>query len=188
MAHIYGHSWPIRWGDAGEQKMIKVYSNCDNAELFVNGKSYGSKKRNSQDFPAAGLRWLVPLQAGNNDIRVIAHKGKQTVIDEISQQYQTEKWGKPAKLQIEKIKDQNGEATVQVKVLDSKGVQCLDAVSWVAFSLSGDGTLIDDLGTSRGSRKVQAYNGRAQIGVKTNNGKSVVGVQSPGLPTVFINL
>ena len=188
MSHIYGHSWPVRWGDAGEEKMIKVYSNCDNAELFVNGKSYGVKKRNSQDFPAAGLRWMVPLQAGNNDIKVVAHKGKQTVTDQISQQYQTEKWGKPAKIVIEKVKDENGEATIQVKLQDSKGVPCLDAVNWIAFSLSGDGTLIDDLGTSRGSRKVQAYNGRALISIKTNNGKSVVGVQSPGLPTAFINL
>jgi beta-galactosidase len=89
---------------------------------------------------------------------------------------------------IEKVKDENGEATIQVKLQDSKGVQCLDAVNWIAFSLTGDGTLIDDLGTSRGSRKVQAYNGRALISVKTNNGKSVVGVQSPGLPTAFINL
>lgn len=188
MAHIYGHSWPVRWGDAGEEKMVKVYSNCDNAELFVNGKSYGVKNRNSQDFPAAGLRWMVPLQAGNNDIKVVAHKGKQTVTDQISQQYQTEKWGKPAKIVIEKVKEENGEATIQVKLQDSKGVPCLDAVNWIAFSLSGDGTLIDDLGTSRGSRKVQAYNGRALISVKTNNGKSVVGVQSPGLPTAFINL
>ncbi|MBB6107399.1 beta-galactosidase [Mucilaginibacter lappiensis] len=188
MAHIYGHSWPVRWGDAGEEKMVKVYSNCDNAELFVNGKSYGVKKRNSQDFPAAGLRWMVPLQAGSNDIKVVAHKGKQTVTDQISQQYQTEKWGKPAKIVIEKVKDENGEATIQVKLQDIKGVPCLDAVNWIAFSLSGDGTLIDDLGTSRGSRKVQAYNGRALISVKTNNGKSVVGVQSPGLPTAFINL
>ncbi len=50
MAHIYGHSWPVRWGSEGEEKMIKVYSNCAEAELFVNGKSFGVKKRNSQIF------------------------------------------------------------------------------------------------------------------------------------------
>ena len=52
MARIYGHTWPIRWGAAGEQKMVKVYSNCARAELFLNGKSCGVKQRNSQDFPA----------------------------------------------------------------------------------------------------------------------------------------
>jgi beta-galactosidase len=188
MAHIYGHSWPIRWGDEGEQKMVKVYSNADNAELFVNGKSYGVKKRNSQDFPAAGLRWLVVFNKGKNDIKVVAHKGKVTVTDTISQIYQTEKWDKPARLVLTKIANKNGIATVQVTLLDSKGVQCLDAISRINFSLTGDGILLDDLGTSSGSRKVEAYNGRAIISIKTNGGNSVVGVQSPGLKTVFLNL
>ena len=57
MAHIYGHSWPVRWGAEGEARMVKVYSNCPTAELFVNGQSAGMRQRNSQDFPAAGLRW-----------------------------------------------------------------------------------------------------------------------------------
>ncbi|SCW49451.1 glycoside hydrolase family 2 TIM barrel-domain containing protein [Mucilaginibacter sp. NFR10] len=188
MAHIYGHTWPVRWGSEGEQKVIKVYSNCETAELFLNGKSCGIKKRNSQDFPAAGLRWVVTFKKGSNNIRVVAQKGKATVTDEINQIYQTDKWDRPAKLIVEKIAEENGFATVQVKVLDKNGIQCLDAINWLSFSLSGDGILQDDLGTSGGSRKVQAYNGRATIKVQTQNGKSVVGVQSPGLQTVFINL
>ncbi len=28
MVHIYGHSWPVRWGDRDERKLMKVYSNC----------------------------------------------------------------------------------------------------------------------------------------------------------------
>ena len=188
MAHIYGHTWPIRWGEAGEYKMVKVYSNCDNAELFVNGKSMGIKKRNSQDFPAAGLHWQVIFNKGKNNIKVIAHKGKTTVTDEIDQEYQTDKWDKPAHMVFQKIAEVNGIITVQVKLVDSKGIQCLDAVNWVNFSLAGDGKLLDDLGTSSGSRKVQVYNGRAIISLKTNGGKSVVGVASPGLQSVFINL
>ncbi|WP_230471178.1 glycoside hydrolase family 2 TIM barrel-domain containing protein [Hymenobacter jejuensis] len=189
MAHIYGHSWPVRWGEAGEQKMVKVYSNCEQAELFVNGRSYGVKKRNSQDFPAAGLRWLVTFDnSRENTIKVVARQGKTVVQDEIQQRYQTDKWGKPAKLILEKTAEQNGLATVQVKLLDAHGVQCLDAVNWVSFSLSGDGQLLDDLGTSSGSRKVQVYNGRAVIRVKTNGGKSVVGVQSEGMATALLPL
>ncbi len=188
MVHIYGHTWPVRWGSEEEQKVIKVYSNCEAAELFLNGKSCGIKKRNSQDFPAAGLRWVVTFKKGSNNIRVVAQKGKATVTDEINQIYQTDKWDRPAKLIVEKIADENGFATVQVKVLDKNGIQCLDAINWINFSLSGDGILQDNLGTSGGSRKVQAYNGRATIKVQTQNGKSVVGVQSPGLQTVFINL
>mgnify|MGYP006143801153 CR=1 FL=1 len=188
MVHIYGHSWPVRWGNEGEEKMIKVYSNCEEAELFVNGKSMGSKKRNSQDFPAAGLRWNVVLNKGNNDVKVIARKGKVIVEDAIKFQYQTEKWGKPAKLLIEKVKEENGIVTLQAKLLDDKNVQCLDAANWIRFGLTGDGELIDNLGTSSGSNYVQLYNGRATISVKTKNGKSAVSAKVEGVPTVFINL
>ena len=188
MAHIYGHSWPVRWGNEGEEKMIKVYSNCDEAELFVNGKTAGIKKRNSQDFPAAGLRWNVILNKGKNDVKVIARKGKAVVEDAISFQYQTEKWGKPAKLLIEKIKEQNDTITIQAKLLDDKNVQCLDSANWVRFGLAGDGKLIDNLGTSSGSRYVQMYNGRAVISIKKNNGRSVVSAKVEAVSTAFINL
>jgi beta-galactosidase len=188
MVHIFGHSWPVRWGDEHESKMIKVYSNCDEAELFLNGKSYGIKKRNSQDFPAAGLRWNLAFTKGADTIEVIAHKGKTIVKDAIVFQYQTEKWDKPAKLLIEKLSEDNGIITLQAKLLDYKNVQCLDAADWIRFGLTGDGKLIDNLGTSSGSRYVQMYNGRAIIRVRTNNGHSVASAKIEGVPTVFLNL
>ncbi len=188
MAHIYGHTWPVRWGAEGEEKMIKVYSNCAEAELFVNGKSYGVKKRNSQDFPAAGLRWNVPLNKGIQQVKVIARTGKTVITDSIQFQYQTEKWSKPAKIVLEKTGEENGIDTLQVTLLDEKGVPCLDAANWIRFGLAGDGKLIDNQGTSTGSRLVQAYNGRAIIRVQTNKGRSVVSVKSEGLATVFKEL
>lgn len=186
MVHIYGHSMPVRWGNDGELKMVKVYSNCDEAELFVNGKSYGAKTRNSQSFPAAGLRWDVTLQKGLNQVNVVAKKGNIQVRDEISFQYQTEKWGKPAKAVIEKTNEANGVATIQVKVLDNKNILCLDAANWVRFRLAGDGKLIDNLGTANGSRMVQLSNGRAVISVQTNNGKSVMSAKVDGVESVFL--
>ena len=188
MVHIYGHSWPVRWGDEGEEKMVKVYSNCEEATLFVNGKNVGTKKRNSQDFPAAGLRWTVSLQKGENILKVIGRKGKIIVQDSIRQQYQTAKWGKPARVQVEKISEENGIATVSAQLVDEKNIPCLDAADWVSFGLAGEGRLIDDLGTSTGSRHVQAYNGRALIRVRTQQGRSVVSVKGGTLPTVFLNL
>jgi len=188
MAHIYGHSWPVRWGDAGEEKMVKVYSNCAEAEIFLNGKSFGTKKRNSQDYPAAGLRWNLPFVKGENTVKVIAKKGKETVTDEIKFNYQTEKWTKPAQLELKKIDQQGDTATVEVKLLDSQNILCLDAINWISFGLTGDGKLIDNQGTSSGSRKVQAYNGRAIIKVKLNKGQSVVSVAAEGLKTVFTTL
>lgn len=188
MVHIYGHTWPIRWGDAGEEKMVKVYSNCSEAEIFLNGKSFGTKKRNSQDYPAAGLRWNLPFVNGGNVVKVVAKNGNEIVTDEIKFIYQTEKWGKPSTMELKKVSEVGGIATLEVKLFDDKGVQCLDAVNWINFGLTGDGKLIDNLGTSSGSRKVQAYNGRAIISADLKSGKSVVSVKSDGLPTVFVNL
>ncbi|TDO22768.1 beta-galactosidase [Pedobacter duraquae] len=188
MAHIYGHSWPVRWGDEGAERMVKVYSNCQEAELFVNGKSYGIRKRNSQDFPAAGLRWQIPMFKGKYTIKVIARSGKTVVTDEITQEYQTEKWGKPATLVLNKVSEENGVATIEVKALDNKNILCLDAINLVEFMLTGDGKLIDNQGTSSGSRKVQLYNGRAIIKVMTQGGSSVAAVKSAGFKTAFLDL
>jgi beta-galactosidase len=189
MAHIYGHSWPVRWGDADEQKMVKLYSNCDTAELFLNGNSCGVKKRNSQNFPAAGLRWHTKFQPGENHLRVVAHKNGATVTDEISFQYQVEKWGAPAQLELKQVARENERIIrVQAVLRDDKGIQCLDNRSRVSFGLSGDGTLLDNLGTSTGSRVVELYNGRAVISLMRNGGKSVVSVSSKGVPTAFLTL
>jgi beta-galactosidase len=188
MAHLYGHSWPVRWGDAGEEKMVKVYSNCDEAELFVNGKSYGIKKRNGRDFPAAGLRWNVVYNEGENALKVIARKGKITVTDEIKQSYQTAKWSKPAQMTLNKISQEGNIATIEVKLLDVNNVLCLDARNLVTFGMAGDGKLIDNQGTSSGSRKVELYNGRAIIKVDTKGGKNVASVSCNGIPTVICNL
>jgi len=179
MVHIYGHSWPVRWGERDEEKLVKVYSNCPAVELFVNGRSAGVKKRDSQDFPAAGLRWLVKFREGENVVRAV---GNKEIADEIKFVYQTEKWDKPAKLLLAETKD-----GVEVKLIDAKGVLCLDARHFVRFALAGDGDLIDNLGTSTTARKVQLYNGRAQISVK-RSGKLVISVSSEGLPTAFLSI
>lgn len=188
MVHIYGHSWPVRWGREGEEKMVKVYSNCEEAELFLNGKSYGVKKRNAQDFPAAGLRWNLVFQKGENSVKVIARKGKTVLTDSIRFQYQTEKWGKPAKTVLTKIGEEQGIATVQVQLLDRNNTPCLDARDWVRFGLAGEGELIDNQGTSTGSRLVQLYNGRAIIRVRTRGGNSVVSAQVENTPATFLNV
>ncbi|MGN7785429.1 glycoside hydrolase family 2 protein [Niabella sp. 22666] len=188
MVHIYGHSWPVRWGNENEEKMIKVYSNCDEAELFINGQSYGIKKRNSQDFPAAGLRWNLPLKKGSYNVHVMARKGKTVVTDTIRFEYQTEKWAQPAQVSLKKISEENGIVTIEARLYDAKNVQCLDAVNWIRFGLTGDGTLIDNLGTSGGSRLVQLYNGRATIRIQTNGGRSVASAKVDQLPVTFLNL
>jgi len=188
MIHIYGHSWPVRWGEPNEEKMVKVYSNATEAELFLNGKSLGVKKRNGQDFPAAGLRWLVRYKEGKNNLKVISKRGSKIITDEINQVYQTAKWGKPAAMKLEKIGEDKNKVTIQVTVYDALGVLCLDAKEYVNFNCTGDGKLIDNQGTSSGSRKVQFYNGRALISLDKGNGKSVASAKSEGMETVFLEI
>jgi beta-galactosidase len=176
----------VRWGAAGEQKMVKVYSNCPEVELFLNGKSLGKRKRNSQDFPAAGLRWMTPFREGENELRAVGEKDGAVVTDRITFRYQTAKWDKPARLRLETVKVDGDVATVEARLLDAKGVACLDARNTVRFGVTGDGRLIDNQGTARGSRVVQLANGRAQISVRLHNGESVVSVSSAGLPTAIV--
>jgi beta-galactosidase len=187
MVHLYGHTWPIRWGTPGEQKMVKVYSNCETAELFINGKSAGVRHRNSQDFPAAGLRWMAPFVEGNNKLHVVAQKGKTTVTDEIEFLYQTATWGAPLTLKLIETRRTADKVTVEATLYDAKGVLCLDARNQVRFSVAG-GRLIDNLGTPRGSRVVQLYNGRAEISIARSQNDAVVAVASQGIPDTFCTI
>ncbi len=191
MVHIYGHTWPVRWGAPGQERLVRVYSNCDRAELFLNGISLGTRERNSQDFPAAGLRWSVRFTAGKNHLRAVARKGPITVVDEIGLTYQTERWGKPARLRLALCPEPDAvgrsRVTVETLLCDSNGILCLDAQPFVRFSLTGAGLLIDNLGTSRASRKVRLANGRARISAETR-GPCVIRACIEGLPAASIKI
>jgi beta-galactosidase len=192
MIHIYGHTWPTRWGKANEEKLIKVYSNCGEVELFLNGKSLGKKKRDSQDFPAAGLRWNTLLRSGKNTVKAIGIKGtgktKVVVEDEIAFDYETRPFGKPAEIKVTIEKADENSVWVEAELRDANGVVSLESADFIRFEAVGDGQLIKDLGISTGSGKVQAYNGRAKIRLLKNNGKSIVAVKSNNLKTVFVTV
>jgi beta-galactosidase len=192
MVHIYGHTWPVRWGSEGEEKMVKIYSNCETAELFVNSRSAGVKRRNSQDFPAAGLRWMTPFAPGQNTLRVVATRSGKTVTDEITFLYQTETWGAPAEMKLLEISRGTiagkETVTVQAKLHDGNGILCLDARNRVRFSIAGAGTLADNQGTTRASRVVEMCNGTAEITLAHNNGSSVVGVSTAGIKAAFLTV
>jgi len=188
MIHIFGHNWPVRWGQPGQDRMVKVFSNCREVELFVNGASLGVKQRDINDYPAAGFHWLVKFNEGTNMIRAVGRQGAVTLNDEIQVGYQTAIWGTPVKLTLRQIAQTNGLVTIEARVYDQNNVPCLDAMNTVCFGLVGDGRLLDDLGTSTGSRVVQLYNGRAQISLRLSGHEAVACVASKGLPTQFIDI
>lgn len=66
------------------------------------------KRRNSQDYPAAGLRWNCVYREGMNEIRlsVIRKKEKNEVSDVIRQEYQTAKWDKEAACQVSLLSEE----------------------------------------------------------------------------------
>lgn len=98
------------------------------------------------------------------------------------------KMGKPARLEVTSSIITDGIAEVEAYLVDRNGVKCLDADDFVYFGLTGDGALIQNLGTSVGSRKVQAQNGRARIRVRLNGGVSYVSVKAEGVATAFLQI
>jgi beta-galactosidase len=180
MLHIYGHTWPVRWGDESEEKEILVYSNEPEVELFVNGVSAGKRKLNSQDYPAQGFHWNVFLQKGHNTVKACS----KTLTDEISFEYQTEKWGTPARIRLS-IKEND---LVEAQIVDMEGRCCLDSRDWIEFSIAGGGRLLHNQGTATGSARIQAANGRAAIRLIEVKGPCVVSAQSPHVPTALLNI
>lgn len=174
MLHIYGHTWPVRWGKPEERKEVLVYSNCPEVELFVNGISQGRKRRDSQDFPAAGLHWNVVLKEGENDIEAIGYSGKTRLSDRIKQTYQTATWGSPAEIRLTQTALSEETVLVQAELVDKNGVRCLDACDFIEFGCTDSRTLLQNQGTAHGSRLIQAANGVASIRVKREHAPAIV--------------
>ena len=192
MLHIFGKEW-VRSGKEGEPKQIRVYSNCQEVELFVNGESLGVHERNPQDFPAAGLRWESVLDTGVNFIKAIGRFGKGhnqvTLTEETTINYQTESWGAPVRITAQTETVREGLKRVEVQLCDERGIPCLDAANVVSFDYAGTGRMICNQGTSTGSRRLQLYNGRASIDVvQPKDTKGVVSVHVEGLPVVLVEL
>ena len=165
MVHIYGHTWPVRPEQKDGKYEILVYSNCDEVELFVNNQSMGTRKRNTEDYPAAGFHWKVSMNNGDNTIRAVAHKGKTMLTDEIRQVVQQGTWGSPATLQLSMVVLEDGAPALQALLLDANGKICLDAHDVVEFGSTRPDALLQNQGTATGSKVIQLSNGRAFIRV-----------------------
>jgi len=79
MVYIVSHTWLDRSGAQDEKKNIEVFSNCENVELYLNGKSLGLK--------TAEFNWQVLFEEGENVLKAIAKKNAIRVTDEIKVNY-----------------------------------------------------------------------------------------------------
>jgi beta-galactosidase len=116
---------------------VQVYSNCDEVELFLNGKSLGSKVKPADDSPRA---WSVTFEKGS--LKAVAkNKGKEAATEELNTA------GDPAKLilSVDKSKiSRNWDDVVYVtaKVVDAKGIVCPNVDKLISYKVSENGTII----------------------------------------------
>ncbi len=171
MVHILPHwNWPER---VGKITPVHVFTSGDEAELYLNGKSQGRKKKGPYEYR---LRWdSVIYQPG--ELKAVAYKnGKQWAEETLKTT------GRPAKLAAtadRKQIDADGRdlSFVTVKVMDENGLVVPDANNLIKFSLQGPGEIVaTDNGypydmTAFGSHERKAFEGNAIVIVRPVDGE-----------------
>ncbi len=165
--YIESHTWTERQGPKGLARDISVYSNCPEVELFLNGKSLGTKRRDTKAFPAAGLNWSLNFKEGKNTLVSVGKTddGKE-VKDELDVSYRFTKNQKAKGLKLDYKKLENGNYLITATAVDSKGMRCLDYENRVYFQCLSGGETFKSLGTPTGSESIEMANGKASIEVK----------------------
>lgn len=152
MVHILPHwNWQ---GHEGENIPVFAYSNADEVELFLNGKSLGRKKRFAEpiEIPVNPkisedgkfltkyrLLWQVPYQPGT--LKAIAYSGGKEVAE---QEIRTA--GAPAKIKLMPDRsvihaDGDDLSFVTVRIEDKDGNLCPLANNLVHFNVTGSGDI-----------------------------------------------
>ncbi|MGJ7029666.1 beta-galactosidase GalB [Niabella hirudinis] len=171
MAHILPH-W--NWSERIDSIVpVHVYTSGDEAELFLNGKSLGRKKKQAgKDFR---LVWDQVVYTPG-ELKVIAYRqGKQWATDVVTTT------GEAAKLDLssntKKIKNNGDElAFITVKVEDKKGRMVPRTHPKIRFTVEGPGEIVaTDNGDATSFESFQspeksAYNGMALVIVKAKKG------------------
>ena len=162
--YIESHSWKTRFGNENEAKEISVYSNCNQVELLLNGKTLGRRKRDLKDFPAAGFHWDVKFTAGKNVLEAVGFsKGQEVTRDAHTLNYIVGKPGKPEDVALTSKKLKNGNILVQATVVDKNGQICPQYNQRVYFDINGPGHLLKFMGTPTGSDVIEFASGKAAI-------------------------
>jgi beta-galactosidase len=174
--HLYPHwNWA---GREGEEVRIQVESNLDSVELFLNGRSLGTK---NIEIPYT-LEWKVKyapgvLEArGTKDGKLVAVAKRETA-------------GEPARIVLtadrNKIAaDGRDIAMVRVEVVDEEGRTVPIADNLVQFKVSGEGTLIgvgngdpNCLEADKGDQR-SLFNGLAQAIVQATKAPGSISIEA----------
>lgn len=161
--HIFPH-WNHK-DKVGQPINIYCYSNLDEAEIIVNGKSYGRKKIEKNWYQ----EWSsVIYEAG--EVKAIGYKnGKEVMVKFVRTT------GAVNKIELKPYKDAvriGGTAIINVQLIDENGVVVPDSDNEISFNIRGAGKFV---GTGNGNPgdhakdRVpirRAFNGRCQLLVK----------------------
>jgi beta-galactosidase len=172
MAHILPHwTWPER---TNQVTPVHVFTSGDEAELFLNGKSQGRKKKGPYEYR---LRWDdVVYEPGT--LKVVAYKnGAKWATDEMKTA------GKPARLKLEPDRreisaDGHDLSFVTVRVTDDAGLTAPRSDNRIHFELEGPGVIeATDNGDPTSFESFQshdrnAFNGLCLVIIRGEPGKS----------------
>jgi len=191
MAHILPHwNWPDR---VGEVTPVHVFTSGDEAELFLNGKSLGKKKKEKYQYR---LRWDdVVYEPG--ELKVVAYKNEKVWAED-----HVVTAGEPTKLSATADRttissDGYDLSFVTISIHDENGNEVPIANNLVNFQLEGSGEIIaTDNGdatnmTFFSSSSRNAFNGKVLAIIKAKKGaigKIVVKASSEGLKTAEVEI
>jgi beta-galactosidase len=191
MVHILPHwNWPER---AGEITPVHVFTSGNEAELFLNGKSLGRKKKNQYEYR---LRWdSVKYEPG--ELKVIAYKnGKQWAQNSVRTSGDAMKL--LAAVDRKAIKaDGKDLVFVAVQITDGNGIIVPRSENPIQFSVDGPGEIVaTDNGdptnmVSFSSKTRNAFNGYCMVivrGIKGKPGIIKITMNSKSLETTTISV
>jgi beta-galactosidase len=162
--YIESHTWSERSGPPGVKRSVKVFSNCDEVELLLNGESLGRHARSIKEFPACGLNWDVSFAPGSNSLRAVGYnQGSKASVDTLTILYTNKKNGEADHIELSSRKTLQGTVLVTAVVVDQAGQRCLDYNKRIYFASDGPGKLLVNYGTPLRSSVIELANGGAQI-------------------------
>ena len=172
MAHILPHwNWAER---IGQITPVHVYTSGDEAELFLNGKSLGRKKKGQFEYR---IRWdSVVYQPGV--LKVIAYKDGKKWAEDVQKTT-----GAASKLTLKADRnvikaDGLDLSFVTVTIADKDGLQVPRSNNLVKFEISGPGEIVGvDNGDATSfesflAKEHQAFNGLALVIIRSKPGES----------------